>query len=136
MKRVIAFCVIAIIAVGSIFAQTSTQEAANPTVDISTLVRQIEDEYAVFHPTAKNVDLDLEYTPLTGEVIVNYTCMAASFDQGEAMNTIDAILENFSTENQFTRKPSFVRNDRTRYYKDERGLRMASYRRCVRYDLR
>lgn len=136
MKKLVVLCAMALFAVGAIFAQTSVKEAANPPVDISTMVRQIQDEYAVFHPTAANVELDLEYTPLTGEVIVNYTCMAASFDQGEAMNTIDAILEDFGDENQFTRKPSFVRKDRTRYYKDERGLRMASYRRCVRYDVR
>lgn len=134
MKKLIAFCTIALIAVGAVFAQTSQE--SDQKVDISTVVRQLEDSYADFHPTASRVELDLEYTPLTGEVIINYTCMAASFDQGEAMNTIDAILEDFSNENQFTRKPSFVRKDRTRYYKDERGLRMASYRRCVRYDLR
>lgn len=136
MKKLIALCTMALLVVGSIVAQTSAREAANPPVDISTTVRQIEDKYSAYHPTAANVELDLEYTPLTGEVIINYTCMAASFDQGEAMNTIDAILEDFSDENQFTRKPSFVRKDRTRYYKDERGLRMASYRRCVRYDNR
>ncbi|MBQ1833395.1 MAG: hypothetical protein II563_07860 [Treponema sp.] len=134
MKKLIALCTIALIAVGAVFAQTSQE--SDQKVDISTVVRQLEDSYADFHPTASRVELDLEYTPLTGEVIINYTCMAASFDQGEAMNTIDAILEDFSNENQFTRKPSFVRKDRTRYYKDERGLRMASYRRCVRYDLR
>ena len=134
MKKLIALCTIALIAVGAVFAQASQE--SDQKVDISTVVRQLEDSYADFHPTASRVELDLEYTPLTGEVIINYTCMAASFDQGEAMNTIDAILEDFSNENQFTRKPSFVRKDRTRYYKDERGLRMASYRRCVRYDLR
>ena len=134
MKKLIALCTIALIAVGAVFAQASQE--SEQKVDISTVVRQLEDSYADFHPTASRVELDLEYTPLTGEVIINYTCMAASFDQGEAMNTIDAILEDFSNENQFTRKPSFVRKDRTRYYKDERGLRMASYRRCVRYDLR
>ena len=134
MKKLIALCTIALIAVGAVFAQTSQE--SDQKVDTSTIVRQLEDSYADFHPTASRVELDLEYTPLTGEVIINYTCMAASFDQGEAMNTIDAILEDFSNENQFTRKPSFVRKDRTRYYKDERGLRMASYRRCVRYDLR
>ena len=136
MKKLVALCTIALVAVGAIFAQTSTQDAAAPNVDISTMVRQIDDDYAEFHPTASNVDLDLEYTPLSGEVIINYTCMAASFDQGEAMNTFDAILEDFAKENQFTTKPSFVRKDRTRYYKDERGLRMASFRRCVRFDRR
>jgi hypothetical protein len=134
MKKLIALCTIALIAVGAVFAQTSQE--SDQKVDISTVVRQLEDSYADFHPTASRVELDLEYTPLTGEVIINYTCMAASFDQGEAMNTIDAILEDFAKENQFTRKPSFVRKDRTRYYKDERGLRMASFRRCVRFDRR
>lgn len=136
MKKIFALCTVALLAVGVVFAQTSMEDAANPKVDISTQVRQLDDNYADFHPTAKSVSLDLEYTPLTGEVIINYTCMAASFDQGEAMNTIDAILEEFGIENQFTRKPTFVRKDRIRYYKDGRDLRMATYRRCVRYDVR
>jgi hypothetical protein len=136
MKKIFAFCAIALLAVGAVFAQSSAEEAANPPVDISTQVRQIEDVYAEFHPTAKSVTIDLEYTPLTGEVILNYTCMAASFDQGEAMNTVDAVLEEFGIENQFTRKPTFVRKDRIRYYKDGRDIRMATYRRCVRYDVR
>ena len=136
MKKIFVLLTVALFAVGAAFAQTSTEDAANPPVDISTQVRQIEDVYADFHPTAKSVSIDLEYTPLTGEVIINYTCMAASFDQGEAMNTIDAILEEFGIENQFTRKPTFVRKDRIRYYKDGRDLRMATYRRCVRYDVR
>ena len=136
MKKLVALCTIALIAIGTVFAQTSTQDAAAPKVDISTVVRQIDDEYTEFHPTASNVDLSLEYTPLTGEVIIYYTCMAASFDTGEAMNTFDAILENFAKENQFTTKPVFVRKDRTRWYKDERGLRMVEFRRCVRFDRR
>ena len=135
MKKLITLFSIALIAVGAIFAQSAAQDDTTKKTDISTVVRKIEDEYTEFHPTATNVDLDLEYTPLTGEVIIYYTCMGASFDQGEAMNTIDAILEDFAKENQFTKKPYFLRKDRTRWYKDERGLRMANYRRWVRFDL-
>jgi len=137
MKKILTLCACALLATSLMAAQTATsvEEDKNPKVDISTRVRQIEDTYAEFHPTASMVTLDLEYTPLTGEVIVNYTCMAASFDQGEAMNTIDAILEEFTQENQFTKKPVFVRKYRTRYYKDSRDIRMASYRRWVRFDV-
>ena len=139
MKKIFTLCACALLAAAVTTAQTtptSVEEDKNPKVDISTQVRQIEDKYAEFHPTASLVTLDLEYTPLTGEVIINYTCMAASFDQGEAMNTIDAILEEFTLENQFTKKPSLVRKDRTRYFKDSRDIRMASYRRWVRFDNR
>ena len=139
MKKILTLCACALLATALMTAQTtptSVEEDKNPKVDISTRVRQIEDTYAEFHPTASMVTLDLEYTPLTGEVIINYTCMAASFDQGEAMNTIDAILEEFAEENQFTTKPAYVRKDRTRYFKDSRDIRMASYRRWVRFDVR
>ncbi|MBP5444357.1 MAG: hypothetical protein IKI90_05315 [Treponema sp.] len=139
MKKILSLCACALLAVSLATAQstpTSVEEDKNPKVDISTQVRQIEDKYAEFHPTASIVTLELEYTPLTGEVIVNYTCLAASYDQGEAMNTIDAILEEFAQENQFLKKPVYVRKDRQRYFKDARNIRMASCRRWVRFDNR
>ncbi|HAK68148.1 MAG TPA: hypothetical protein DEO40_02405 [Treponema sp.] len=139
MKKILSFLAAALLSVGIAAAQVSAsdpKEAANPQVDTSTQVRQIEDKYESFHPSASKVEIELEYTPLTGEVIVYYTCMGASYDQGEAMNTIDAVLEDFAIENQFTKKPTIVKKDRTRWYKDGRDIRMVNYRRWARYDVR
>lgn len=139
MKKILTLIAAAILTVSSVFAQSAadpTAVGADPYVDTSTIVRVIEDKYADFHPTASKVELSLEYTPLTGEVKVFYTCMGASYDQGEAMNTVDAILEDFSIENHFTRRPVFVKKDSTRYVKSGRDLTTATYRRWVRYDNR
>ncbi len=140
MKKILTIFAVALIALSTSFAQSS---AADPTavgteayVDTSTIVRVVEDKYADFHPSATKVELSLEYTPLTGEVKVYYTCMGASYDQGEAMNTVDAILEDFSIENHFTRRPVFVKKDSTRYVKSGRDLTTATYRRWVRYENR
>lgn len=135
MKKIVTLCAAVLLAMGLAFAQSADSVTSSSTyVDTSTQVRKIEDKYAEFHPTARNVELEMEYTPLTGEVIVYYTCLVASYDQGEAMNTVDAVLEDFGIENKFTRRPTFVKKDRTRYFKDGRDLKMATFRRWVRYN--
>ena len=133
MKKILALCAATLLAMGAVVAQDAVT-TDNAYVDTSTQIRKVEDKYAEFHPKAKNVELEIQYTPLTGETIVYYTCMVASYDQGEAMNTVDALLEDFAHENKFTKKPVFVKKDRTRYFKDGRDLKMATFRRYVRYD--
>lgn len=131
MKKIVALLAIAIAAltVGVVTAQTSansTMEGINSYADISTQVIFLDDNYAEFHQKAKRVDLQMEYTPLTGEVRFYYTCMAANFEQGEAMNTALAVYEDFAAKNQF-KKYTYQGKDRTRYYKDARDIRMAQY---------
>ena len=60
--------------------------------DTSTYHRVIEDKYAELHPTAPNVRIVMDYTPLTGEVRFYYSCLSAVFKQGEAMKTAMAIF--------------------------------------------
>ena len=140
MKRIITLCAVALIAVGSIFAQAEASnggtEALNSYTDTSTQYLNWEDKYADFHPKAKSVQIQIEYTPFDGTVRVFYTCMAASYDQGEAMNTVDAVLEDFQEQNKFRNKPTFVKKDRTKYFKDGRDLRMATFRRWVQYNVK
>ncbi|WP_443736788.1 hypothetical protein [Treponema sp.] len=131
MKKIFALFVAAALGT-AIFAQTTT---ADPTIEAlnaqtaeerATQVIKIEDKYADLHPKTKSVNLELEYTPLTGEVRFYYTCMAASYDQGEAMNTAMAVYENFAKENKF-KHYSYKGKDKTKYFKDDRNVRMATY---------
>lgn len=139
MKKIFTMCTIALLAFGAAFAQVSKSsngglEALDSYVDTSTQYLTIEDKYAEFHPHAKSVQLTLEYTPYEGTVRVFYTCSAPSYDQGEAMNTVDAVLEDFQSEQGFHTKPIFVKKDRTSYFKlKDSNLRMATYRRWVQY---
>ena len=128
MKKIAMFLAVALLTAGALFAQTagnSNLEAANSYADITTQVIDIEDVYGYLHPNAKNVKIQLEYTPLTGTVRLYYTCLAASFDQGEAMNTAMAVYENFAIENQY-KHYTYQGKDRTRYFK-ENNIRMAEY---------
>ena len=129
MKRFSALVVIFAFAAGALFAQAAEDasvEAMDSYVDTKTQEITIEDVYAEMHPRARTVSLKLDYTPLTGEVRFYYKCMAGSFDQGEAMNTAMAVFEKFAIENQY-KHYAYQEKDRTKYSKDGRGVRMATY---------
>ena len=57
------------------------------------------------------------------EVHVYYTCLDVAFDKGDAMVTIADVLEDFQKEHGYVRY-SYLRRDKTRHYKDERGIKM------------
>ncbi len=129
MKKIIAILAVAFAAAFVITAQTAgnaDSEGINSYSSIDTEVLQIEDKYASFHQKAKTVKLTIEHTPLTGEVRLYYTCMASAYDQGEAMNTAMAVYEDFAEENKYKSK-IYLSKDKTSYFKDERGVRMATY---------
>ncbi len=129
MKKIITIFATIFMVTCSIFAQTAGNadlESINSYSSIDTEVLQIEDKFDYLHPKAKTAKLTLEHTPLTGEVRFYYTCMASAYDQGEAMNTAMAVYEEFGEENKYKTKV-YLSKDKTSYYKDERGVRMATY---------
>ncbi|MGN0729813.1 hypothetical protein [Treponema sp.] len=137
MKKIFTLAAAVIIAAGAAFAQQQEEslelqmtlnklDAADSYADTKTRTIQIEDKYAYLHPKAKNVTLQLEFTPLTGEVIFTYTCMQSSFEVGEAMNVGMAVYEDFAAENQF-KHYKYVEKDKKKFFKDEKGVRMATY---------
>lgn len=137
MKKIITLLAAAALLIGTVFAQTSEKELLAEitnadTPDISTRTIKVTKDYSFYHPTATLCDIELQYTPLTGELVFTYTCMAASFDQGEAMDTAIAVFLDFQKENQYTRY-SYQAKDKTKYFKDSRGIKMATYRSVVVY---
>lgn len=134
MKKILAlFTVLLSLSAAAVFAQTDTEtkeafDVIKPEQD--SLTRDIIPEKQ--HTTNKTAKVRLEYTPLTGEVRLFYTVMAVSYDPGEAMNTALAVYEDFAEENQY-RNYKYMQKDKTRYYKDANGLRMAEYRSYVRF---
>ncbi len=137
MKKV--FILLAALAVIGTFVFAQTAASTNSDGNISgeyfdengnvvTLTQyiDIEDKYADLHPKASTVKISLEYTPVTGEVRLYYTCMAASYEQGDAMNTAMAVYEDFAAQNGY-KHYTYLGKDKTKYFKDERGIRMATY---------
>lgn len=125
MKRIISLIAASVVAVAT-FAQSTASGggvdkldsyAEKGYQDTETRVKTIEDKYASQHQKAKTVTLEYEYSPLTGELRFYYTCLSASFDQGEAMNTAMAFFEDFAAEENY-KHYAYKKKDKTKYFKD------------------
>lgn len=133
MKKFLAIFACSLLLASTVAAQTVDYQkdpSDQNAPDISTRVIKIDKDYSFYHPTATTAQIELQYTPLTNEVAFNYTCMAASFDQGEAMDTAIAVFLDFQKANQYIRY-SYAAKDKVKYFKNERGIKMATYRSLV-----
>lgn len=78
------------------------------------------------HTNDKNASVRIEYSPLYDEVRIYYTTLYVTFEKGEAMNTVIAVMEDFMKEHKYFHY-RYLKKDRERYFKDDRGQRMAEY---------
>ena len=130
MKKLFAVITVLFCFVGFNFAEDLDELQKDPNyVDLSTRAIIPENQ----HTTNKTASVKIEFTPLTDEAHVYYTCMAVSFDQGEAMNTVLACLQDFQTENQYYGY-KYLRADSTKYFKDEKNLKWATYHSYVKFN--
>jgi len=128
MKKYCALFIGILFAVCSVSAQDLPVEEA--PVDTSVRVIVPKDQHT---PAAKKTaNIKIEYIPLADEVRIYYNCLDVEFDQGEAMNTILACLKDFQAENQYYGF-TYLSSDKTRYYKDSKNIKWASYMSYVKY---
>jgi hypothetical protein len=126
MKKYFTMVLCVLFLTGSVFAQTAvdaTDDTDNNSADSRTVQMVTPKDQ---HTTNKTAKVEIEFIPLSDEVRIYYTCMDVTFDQGEAMNTIYACLEDFKKQNQYYGY-KFLSKDRIRYYKDGRNVKMATY---------
>ena len=134
MKKIMALvAALALTTFGVVFAQnlggvtSGGVEATDSYADKAIQTITLEDKYADQHPTATSVTLTIEYTPMTGDVRFYYECLAASFDQGEAMNTAMGVFQDFALEHGY-RHYYYKAKDKSKYFKDkDTKQRMARY---------
>ena len=111
MKKIFACALIAFAAVFAVSAQSTAgnydTESLDSYADTGTQVIEIEDTYQELHPSASQVKMELEWTPLTGVVRLGG-------------------YEDFAVQNKY-KHYTYQSKDKVRYYKDERGIRMAEY---------
>ena len=106
------------------------------------------------HTTDRNADVRIEYFPLYDEVRIYYTTLYVTYDRGEAMNTVLACLQDFQTRFSadkdyhyseedgigtkksfaYYRSYSYMKPDRERVFKDDRGQRKAQYISHVKFN--
>lgn len=85
------------------------------------------------HTTEKTATVKIEYSPMYDEVRIYYDCMYVSYDAGEAMNTVLECLRDFQLEHKYYGY-KYLRPDRVRYYKNEKGFSMAQYISYVKFN--
>lgn len=77
-------------------------------------------------------EVKIEYIPYTDEARIYYTCMSQLFVQDHAMSTIKACLDDFMKEKHYTAY-KYLSKDRTKYFKNDRGMQMATYSSYVKF---
>lgn len=84
------------------------------------------------HLTNETGSVKIEYQPIYNQVRIYYECMYVTFDRGEAMDTINECLADFQKEHKYFGY-RYLTEDRTRFFKDEKGRRKAQYISCVEF---
>ena len=84
------------------------------------------------HTTNRTAKVQIVYTPLTDEAHVYYTCMANSYDQGDAQDTTIACLQDFQKQNQYFNY-KFLQKSSVKYIKDDKNLKWAVYHSYVQF---
>lgn len=136
MKK--TFVVLACLTVfaGAMFAQA---KKADSEWSAPTAVREIDDDQFEAEKTQtitlvpenqhladKNGKVKIEYNPLYDELRIYYETLYVTYEKGEAMNTVMAIMEDFMVEHGYFHY-RYLAKDREHYFKDDRGQRKAEY---------
>ena len=107
MKKLLLVLTTLFLVAGSVFADQETDEifenmsAEERYEEQKTKTIKIVPENQ--HTVDKNAKVELEFNPMYDEVRVTYTTSFASYDQGEAMNTVLAVLQDFQKEHGYTK---------------------------------
>lgn len=133
MKKVaLIFACLSLFA-GALFAESPEVEEAfaDSKYDeqkVKTVVIVPEEQ----HCTDRNANVKIEYSPLYDEVRVYYETLYVTYDRAEAMNTVMACLQDFQKQNNYY-SYRYLKDDKERYFKDDRGQRKAQYFSYVKF---
>ena len=101
-----------------------TFEAEKTKIEIITPKEQ--------HLSDQTASVKIEYMPMYDEVRIYYECMYVTYDRGEAMNTVLECLADFQTEHKYS-SYRYLRDDKEKYFKDDRSRRKAQYISYVKF---
>ena len=114
---------------GAVFAETIGDNPEDPferdRFEREKLTTQIivpEDQ----HCTDKNASVKIEYQPMHDELRIYYETLFVTFDEGEAMNTVMAVLQDFIKKEKYYNY-RYLEKDKIKSFKDERKQRKTIY---------
>lgn len=74
----------------------------------------------------------IEYQPMYDEIRIYYECLYVQYDRGQAMNTVLECLADFQEDNHY-KSYRYLKDDKERFFKDDRGRRRAQYISVVKF---
>ena len=129
MKKIVTLFTVLTLFSAAIFAETIGDNPDDPferdrfeQEKVTTVTIVPEDQ----HCTDKNASVKIEYSPIYDEVRIYYETLYVTYDEGEAMNTVMAVLQDFQKEKK-SYSYKYLKDSKEKYYKDERGQRKAEY---------
>ena len=129
MKKIVTLFTVMTLLSAAIFAQVIGENPDDPferdrfeQQKVTTVVIVPEDQ----HCTDKNASVKIEYSPIYDEVRIYYETLYVTYDEGEAMNTVMAVLQDFQKEKKYY-SYKYLKDSKEKYFKDERGQRRAEY---------
>ena len=84
------------------------------------------------HTTTRNAKIYIDYTPLTDEGHIYYSCPSTAYDAGDAQDTTIACLQDFQKDNQYFNY-KVLRKPDVKYHKDEHGIKWVTYHTYVQF---
>lgn len=84
------------------------------------------------HLTDKNGKVWVEFNPTYDEARIYYETLYVTYDRAQAMNTVLACLQDFTVDHQYYHY-RYLKDDKEKFYKDDRGQRKAQYMSYVKF---
>lgn len=133
MKKSLIILVCLALSAGTLFAQAYKEE---DPFGIEKFEAEKTKTYTIIpekqHITDKNAKVTIEYNPTYDEVRVYYETLYVTYAKEEAMNTVLAVLQDFTKDHQYYHY-RYLKDDREKYFKDDRGQRKAQYSSYVKF---
>ena len=79
-----------------------------------------------------NAKVTIEYNPAYDEARIYYETLYVTYAKDEAMNTVLAVLQDFTKEHKYYHY-NYLKDDREKYFKDDKGQRKAQYSSYVKF---
>ena len=129
MKKILTLLTVFAVLMGAVFAETIGDNPEDPfereRFEREKLTTQIivpEDQ----HCTDKNASVKIEYQPMHDELRIYYETVFVTYDDGEAMNTVMAVLQDFIKKEKYYNY-RYMEKDKKKSFKDERNQRKTVY---------
>ena len=129
MKKILDLITIFTVLMGAVFAETVGDNPDDPFEREKFEKEKLTTQLIVpenQHCTDKNASVRIEYQPIHDELRIYYETLLVTFDEGEAMNTVLACLQDFVKDNKYYNYRYMGKSKKKQFF-DDRKQRKTVY---------